>query len=78
MWRRGMSLAASGECRSLYRMAYNLVKLVGVFVLAALVLVLLALDRLDATQGFAVLGLLIGYVIGNASVVNISPIVRKD
>jgi len=58
-------------------MVYSVIKLVGVFVLAALVLVLLALGTLDETQGFAILGLLLGYVVGNASVLNVAPIIQS-
>ena len=59
-------------------MAYNVVKLAIVGVLALALIVALTVGNLAAEVGVPILTLLVGYVIGNASVLNIPPIINKE
>ena len=59
-------------------MTYNLVKLVGVLLLAVFVIVAIGLGWMEAERGAVFVATLIGYVVGNTSVTNISPIIKKE
>jgi hypothetical protein len=62
-------------------MTYNLVKLIGVFVLAAFLVVAIGLDWISESVGWGGVGILIGYIVGNASVTSregtFSPIIER-
>jgi len=59
-------------------MTYNLVKLIGVFALVIVLIVAIGLDWIAADWGAVFIGTLIGYVVGNASVTGVSPIVSRS
>ena len=58
-------------------MAYNTTKLVVVALLAVVLVIALVVDDTADWAG-PLLALLIGYVVGNASVANVSPIIDKN
>ncbi len=59
-------------------MTVNLAKLIVSAVLAIVLIVALLIDGSNRDWATPVLGLLVGYVIGNTQVVGTSPIVRRD
>lgn len=58
-------------------MSYNVVKLITAGVLAVVLVVAMLVDGDTAEWAVPVLGLLVGYVIGNASITENAPIVKR-
>ena len=73
-------MIARSDCRltNLPAMVYSTVKLVVVAVLAVVLVIAMLVDSDSSTWAVPLLGLLIGYTIGNASVSNIEPIVSTN
>jgi len=59
-------------------MTYNVAKLVVVAVLAIVLIVAIVVDSSAADWAAPLLGLLVDYAVGNASVADIAPIIDKE
>lgn len=58
-------------------LTYSIVKLVLVVVLAAFLIVAIGVDWIGETQGWAGVGMLLGYVVGNVQIAGTAPIIGR-